>query len=260
MEAIDYEVKDKVALVTLKRPDKFNAINLQMRIELTEALHDIKYNPDIWVAVFTGEGKAFSSGEDLKERGLRERGQKLEIPAGTMDATDMYIFLKSLYKPTICAINGICFAQGAGLALSTDIRFASREKAQIGWPQVKVGISSISGPSLLPQMIPLNLALELLYTGKNLNAEEARTLGIVNRVVPHENLMNEVHQFVAQIIKNAPIPMRLNKEVAVRGANMSIEDRSIFGRSKIFEARQTQDSKEGVAAFLEKREPVWKGC
>jgi len=255
MEAIKYEVKDKVAFVTLKRPDKFNAINLQMRIELTEVLHDIKYNPDIWVAVFTGEGKAFSSGDDL-----RERGQKLEIPPGTMDATDMYIFLRNLYKPTICAINGICFAQGAGLALAMDIRFASQEKAQIGWPQVKVGISSISGPSLLSQMIPLNRALELLYTGRTLNAEEADKLGIINRVVPHENLMNEVNQFVAQIIKNAPIPMRFNKEVALRGANMSLEDRSMFGKGKILESRQTQDSKEGVAAFLEKREPVWKGC
>jgi len=254
METIKYEVKDRVAYVTLNRPEKVNAINLQMRIELTEVLFDIKHNPDIWVAVFTGEGRAFSSGYDLTEM-----GKQREEPKGTMDAKDMYIFLQHLYKPTICAINGICYAQGAGLALSTDIRIASKEKTQIGWPQVKRGISSISGPSLLAQKIPLNLALELLYTGKIIDAEKSEALGLVNQVVPHESLMVETENLVRQIIKNAPIPMRINKEVAVRGLNMTLEDRIYFGGSKMIESRQSEDAKEGLTAFIEKREPVWKG-
>jgi len=254
-ETIKYEVKNKVAYVTLNRPEKYNSINLQMRIELTEVFRDIKFNPDIWVAVLTGEGKSFSSGYDLKET-----GKKMKEPPGTMaDAADMYIFLHSLYKPTISAINGICFAQGAGLALSMDIRFASREKTQLGWPQVKRGISSVSGPSLLAQEIPLNLALELLYTGKVITADEAKDLGLINRVVPHENLMDEVEKFANQLIENAPIPMRFNKETALRGAKMNLEDRAAFARGQIFKSRQSEDAKEGLASFIEKRDPVWKG-
>jgi len=252
METVKYEVKDKVAYVTLNRTDKVNAINLQMRIELSEILRDIKSNPEIWIAVFTGEGRAFSSGHDLVE------GHKAG-PPGTMNTMDIYVFLQNIYKPTICAINGICFAQGAGLALSCDIRIASREKTQIGWPQVKRGISSVSGPALLAQKVPLNLSLDLLYTGRIINAEEARALGIVNMVVPHDDLMAETERFIREIIQNAPIPMRFNKESAVRGMNMTFEDRVAFAAAMIEQSRLTEDAKEGLSAFVEKREPVWKG-
>jgi enoyl-CoA hydratase/carnithine racemase len=112
---------------------------------------------------------------------------------------------------------------------------------------------------MLPHMMPINIALESLYTGRILDAEEYRCFGIVNKVVPYESLMEETENLVREILKNAPIPMRFNKEVAVRSLNVSLEDRVCFGWSKITESRQPEDAKEGLVAFMESREPVWKG-
>jgi len=247
-----YEVKDRVAYITLNRPEKKNAINPQMRYELTQALIDVKENPEVWVAILRAKGDVFSTGHDLIEHGGPE-------PKGAMTTMEMYIYLQRIWKPTIVAVNGICLAQGAGLALSCDIRIASRQKALFGWPQSKRGIGSISAPCILSAMVPCNIAFELMYTGDLLNAEQALRLNLINKAVPHEKLWEEAELFAQRILQNAPIPMRHMKEVAVRGQQMTLEDRIHLALLHFMQITLSEDAREGMAAFKERRDPVWRG-
>jgi len=247
-----YEVKDRLAYITLNRPEKKNAINPQMRYELTQALIDVKENPEVWAALLRANGDVFSTGHDLIELGGPE-------PKGAMTTMEMYLYLQRIWKPTIAVVNGLCLAQAAGLVLSCDIRFASREKAKFGWPQSKRGIGSISAPCILSTIIPPNIALELMYTGDLVDAEKALNLGFINQAVPHERLWEEAELFARRILQNAPVPMRHMKEVAARGRGMSLEDRVHMAHLHFTRISLSEDAKEGLAAFREKREPVWKG-
>jgi len=247
----EYEVKDRVAYITLNRPEKKNAINPQMRHELTQALIDAKENFNVWVVILRAKGDAFSTGHDLVEHGAPE-------PKGTMTTMDMYVYLQRIWKPTIVAVNGLCLAQGAGLVLSCDIRIAA-ENAQFGWPQSKRGIGSISAPCILSTILPPNLAFELMYTGDLMNAQQALRLNLVNKVVPNEKLWEEADLFAQRILQNAPIPMRHMKEVAVRGKEMNLEDRIHLALLHFVQITLSEDAKEGITAFKERREPVWKG-
>lgn len=255
MEFVDYVVRDRIARITLNRPDKLNAINPQMRGELFEAFEDVEHNPDVWVAIVTGTGRAFSVGHDL----VAMAGRK--VPGGgpgERTTDDLYLFLSKLYKPIVAAVNGICLAQGGGLALLSDIRVAS-EAAQFGWPQVKRGISSMSAPLLLAQQIPLNVAMELMMTGEFLSARDALRLNLVNRVVPPEELMPTVEALAGQIRDNAPLAVRAVKEAALRGFGLDLQERLTMGRAISNRIEVSKDAKEGLLAFKEKRTPQWVG-
>ncbi len=254
MSTVDFEVREKVAYVTMNRPDKMNAINHDMLEELNQAFNEVKYNPDIWAMVITGNGRAFSTGHDLVEMA----SERSERPRRIGSATDFYQFLQEIYKPTISAINGYCLAQGGGIALSCDVRITS-DQAQFGWPQVKRGISSTSGPTILAQRIPLNIAMEMLMTGDFISAERALELNLVNKVVPHEDLMDEAEDMVRKIMANAPLAVRSIKEVAMRGLNLRMEDRVRVASLLGSQVSRSEDTKEGLSAFREKREPQWKG-
>lgn len=252
MGTLDYEVRDRIAWITMNRPEKLNAIDVQLREELFQAFEEVNSNPDIWIGVLTGTGRAFSVGHDLVQMGT---GVKSD-PNRTTD--DLYIYQQSVYKPLIAAVNGLCLAQGAGMALNCDIRIAS-EKAQFGWPQVKRGISSISGPTLLAHMVPLNVAFEHLFTGEFLNAEEALKLHLLNRVVPHEQLMEEVEKLAKKLLENAPLSMRTIKQATMQGRGLPLEDRVRLARILSNKLAESEDAQEGLLAFREKRPPVWKG-
>ena len=247
-----FEVREKVGYVTLNRPEKLNSINHQMIGDLFEVFEEIKYNPDIWAMVITGSGRAFSTGHDLIDMATTQ-------PVGRHGtATAFYQYLQELYKPTIAAINGYCLAQGGGIALSCDIRIAS-DQAQFGWPQVKRGISSTSGPTLLCQRIPLNIAMEMLFTGDFIDPKRALELNLVNKVVPHEQLMDETEKMVRKIMSNAPLAVRSIKEIGLRGLTLHLEERVRLAGLIREEILQSEDAKEGLQAFAEKRQPVWKG-
>lgn len=140
----------------------------------------------------------------------------------------------------------------------SDIRIAS-ERAQIGWPQVKRGISSVSGPTMLAHAVPLNIALEIMLTGDFIDAQRALELGIVNKVVPHEQLVPETDAMVAKLMDNAPLAMRALKEAAVRGQNLALPERIRMANLISRGISASADSKEGIQAFIEKRAPVWQG-
>jgi len=250
---VEYELKDRVAYVTLNRPEKLNAINLKMRDGLMEALSAFDKNEGAWVCVVQGAGRAFSVGLDLAET-----SDSLDDPSFAESIEELYLFLSSIPKPTVAVINGYCLAQGGGIALACDVRIAG-DRAVFGWPQAKRGISSISGPAMLAAKVPLNFALEYLYTGELIDAQAAYRLNLVNRVVPNAELEGTVSELLGKIAANAPLPLSLMKQAAVSGQGEPLEAR-VNRASKFFQRTlRTDDAREGLAAFIEKRTPLFRG-
>ena len=246
-----YEIKEGIAFITLNRPEKLNAINPEMRQMLWDAFQDVKDNPVVRCAIVTGSGRAFSTGHDLV---AMANARANEGPS----TGDLYVVQSNIWKPIIAAINGVCLAQGCGIALGSDIRIASVE-AQFGWPQAKRGISSVSGPALLSQVVPRNVAFEFLFTGDFVDAHKALELMLVNYVVAPEEVMPRAEEMARKIIANAPLALAAIKEASIKGSEMGLEERVSFAQAKRDEVLATEDAKEGVAAFAEKRAPVWKG-
>ena len=254
-----YEIREGLAYITLNRPEKLNAINPEMRQLLWDAFQDVKNNPEVRCAIVTGKGRAFSTGHDLVAMANAQGNAGVNAQVNEGPSTgDLYVVQSKIWKPIIAAINGICLAQGCGIALGSDIRVASSE-AQFGWPQAKRGISSVSGPALLSQVVPRNIAFEFLFTGDFVDAQRALELMLVNYVVPPEEVLPKAEEIARKIIANAPLSIAAIKEAAIKGSEMGLEERVAFAQKKRDEVLQSEDAKEGVAAFAEKRAPVWKG-
>ena len=246
-----YEIQDGIAYITLNRPEKLNAINPEMRELLWDAFQDVKNNPEVRCAIVTGRGRAFSTGHDLV---AMANARANEGPS----TGDLYVEQSKIWKPIISAINGICLAQGCGIALGSDIRIASSE-ARFGWPQAKRGISSVSGPALLSQVVPRNIAFEFLFTGEFVDAQKALELMLVNYVVPPDAVMPRAQEMAQKITANAPLSLAAIKETSIKGAEMNLEQRVAYAQQKRDEVLLTEDAQEGVRAFAEKRPPVWRG-
>lgn len=251
MAAVRYERKGHLAYITLNRPDKMNAINMEVRELLMEAFRDVRDNDDVWLAILTGEGRAFCAGRDLVER--VNLGDHVPGP----HTADIYAIQNQTYKPMIAAVNGICMAQGCGIALSCDLIIAA-EGAKFGWPQVKRGVSSISGPTLLARMVPYPLAMEYLFTGEPMDAPTAQRLGLVNRVVPDGQALSAAESLAERILENAPLAVRAMKEATLKTRHLRAEDAYMLGRFLLEQVDESADSREGLLAFKEKRKPVWQ--
>ncbi|HBK79852.1 MAG TPA: enoyl-CoA hydratase [Nitrospinae bacterium] len=251
MALIEFEVRDKLAFITLNRPEKMNAINEEMVELMFEILAEVSRDKGVRACILTGNGKAFSSGHDLTYF-AGERTQEAR------PVSDLYQVILELPRPCFAAINGICLAGGAGIALSTDIRLMA-EGARLGWPQVKRGVSSVSGPFLLANLVPRNIAYEILFTGEFLSAERALELGLVNRVVPEgSDILEETEALARQVMKNAPLAIQAIKDFTVRARHLSSSDALRMGDLLFKKFVDSEDGQEGLAAFLEKREPNWK--
>ena len=250
-EAVNYEVRDHIAWIILNRPEKRNAINYAMRREIQEAYIDVKYNPDVWLAVIAAEGEVFCAGKDLKEAPVPDDGS-------VMNNDELYIFQRNTYKPYICAINGPCFAQGGGFALNSDIIIMA-EGSSIGWPQVRRGIASVSGPCLGVHAFPWTQAMGYLLRGKPIPAEECLRFGVANEIIPLAHLRATAERWASEIFECAPLAVGGIKEAARRGAELAFEDRVHLSRDVCNRVLQSEDSKEGILAFKEKRDPVWTG-
>ena len=250
------ERRDAVALITLNRPEKRNALNGQLRCAFLGALDAAARDHSVRAVIVTGAGdKAFVAGADIGEFDGRSPVDQYRV----MKAPSIYDAIERSAKPVIAAINGYCLAGGLELALACDIRIAA-EHAEFALKEVQRGIiPGGGGTQRLPRAIPLNIALELMLTGDHIDAREAHRLGLVNHVVPAEQLMPTAEAIAHKICANAPLAVRAIKEAAYRGLDTTL-DEGLRLESLLAKAiRHTEDSKEGPRAFAEKRPAVFKG-
>ncbi|OUM86836.1 MAG: enoyl-CoA hydratase [Bacillus thermozeamaize] len=252
--SILFEKRDGIAYITINRPEAMNALDPDTHRQLMEAFDEYNQDDEMLVAIFTGAGEqAFCSGADLKRLIPRftEGEQRLE-PSEER-------FFSHIYKPIIAAVNGYCLAGGFEMLLGTDIRIAA-EHATFGLPEVKWGIVPFAGAhARLARQIPWAWAMELLLTGRHITAKEALAIGLVNRVVPMDDLMRTAEEVAERIKKNGPLAVRTCKEAVVRTSGMPFQ--MAFYLDSYMSARvlSSEDAREGPRAFAEKRPPRFKG-
>jgi enoyl-CoA hydratase/carnithine racemase len=255
------EKEGHVAVLTLNRPDKMNAISLSMRVDLPLALQEVQEDDDLRALIITGAGKGFCSGADVAVQAARAAGQQAETSRKTiLQLTGALILgFEKINKPVIAAVNGIAAGVGLTLALVSDIRLASAQ-ARFSAIWVKRGLIADGGATLLlPLIVGLEKALELAFTGDILDAQEAERIGLVSRVVPPEDLMTRAQELAKNIAANPPISVELAKRVMWEKVRNQLREALFFETYAQGVCRTTQDQKEAVKAFMEKREPVFKG-
>jgi crotonobetainyl-CoA hydratase len=252
MSAVIYSREGRIAIFTLNRPEVLNAINADLGRELSEALRDFRDDPELWVGIITGAGdRAFSAGADI--RGFRPGPREVREDTGERVRADQ------IWKPVIAAIHGYCLGGGLEMAMTCDIRIAA-DNARFGLPEIKVGvIPAGGGTARLPRFIPRAKAAEILLMGQHIDAQEAYRIGLVNIVVPRDQLMTTAKQWANIICENGPLQTRAVKEAMLRGLEMSLDDSLKLGREIADRIRGTEDFIEGTKAFREKRKPNWKG-
>jgi enoyl-CoA hydratase/carnithine racemase len=255
------DVVDRVAVLTLNRPQRLNALNEEIQLELLRVLESINENDDIFGVIITGSGKAFCAGGDLKER-LENFKADSTIYGDAMLSRLRRIcnLLEEMGKPIIAAINGFAYGGGVELALACDIRIAS-ETAKLGLVEPKVGmIPGAGGTQRLPRLIGSALAKELLFTAGTITATEAYQMGLVNRVVTDgETVLEAAREMMDRITKNAPLAVRMSKFAVNKGMQMSLSEGLDFEASCTAFLRTTQDRVEGITAFQEKRQSNFRG-
>jgi len=253
--AIDYKKEGKVAIFTINRPQALNSMNMEANYELHQAMVDFRDDPELWVGIITGIGeKAFCCGADIKDMlpFLKEhRFDSWTFPATPMRGLE-------LWKPLIAAINGLALGGGLEIALACDIRIAS-ENARLGLPEVTLGlIPGWGGTQRLPRMVPWCKAAEIVLMGRPIDAQEAYRIGLVNKVVPLEQLMPTAKEWAEIICRAGPLAVRATKEAMIRGSGMTLEDGLRLESSLEAYVMGTEDYTEGTSAFVEKRKPIFK--
>lgn len=255
-ETVLYEKQGNVVIMTLNRPDALNSINRQLRGELAEAITQFDQDPDAYVGIITGAGRAFCAGRDLKER-ASDNAEGVQAKASHSMSPDRPFMWPQTWKPLIAAVNGFALAGGWSIAQMCDLRIAS-EDAQLGITETKWSLLPPFG-TILPKSISLSSVLELVFTAQPVSAQRAYDMGFLNKIVPVDRLMDEAMTMADQIAENAPLAVQYFKELAYRGQNMSVQDISSLTYHMYDQLLSTEDSKEGPKAFAEKRKPVWKG-
>jgi len=254
------EKKGSIAVLTLNRPEKLNAITKPMTLSYPRIIEDVRKDDNIIVLIITGAGRGFCAGEDLSQTAEGETDvRRLRLSYFTPPAAILSGSLQALEKPTIAAVNGVAAGGGASLAVACDIVIAS-ENARFGFVQTKIGLIPSSGATFfLPRKVGISKAFELMYTGDVIDAREAEKIGLVSQVVPHDSLMNEATKLAEKLAQNPPIALGLIKRALYRSLNNDLEHQVEFEDFAQRICRQTQDHEEGVKAYLEKRKPVFKG-
>ena len=252
-----YEKKENIGILTINRPEKLNAISNELTKELGKFLEDLANDEEIRVLIITGAGeKAFVAGADISELANRDArlGRKV-----SRERQEVFSLIENLHIPVIAVINGYALGGGLELALACSIRIAS-EKAQFGAPEVKLGIiPGDGGTQRLPRLVGLGQAMEMILTGDFIDAEEAYRIGLVNKIYPHDQLHEKAMELARRIASRPPLAVRFAKDAI----NRSQEGGTIAGYTleSYLHALSctTEDKKEGVSAFLEKRKGKFKG-
>lgn len=255
MAIIEYTKEGRIAIFRINRPEALGALNVEGMTQLHQALLSFRDDDDLWVGIITGTGdRVFSAGVDIKDYLPLVKNtvdKKWQRPAGIMRGLN-------IWKPLIAACNGLTIGGGLEIALACDMILAS-ENAKFGLPEVKVGVCpGGGGTQRLPRKIPLNLAAEMLFTGKTIDAQEAYRIGLVNKVVPLEMLMSEAKKVAETICEVAPLAVRTAKECMMRGLSMGLEEGLQLEDDFQTYIMSTKDFAEGLAAFREKRKPKYE--
>jgi enoyl-CoA hydratase/carnithine racemase len=260
MPVVVYEKRDKIAHITLNRPEALNAISSEVLNELTKAWIDVRDDPEVWVTIVTGAGeRAFSAGADLKEiaKSYAEAGKEGRPPTLPFPEICPMRGLE-VWKPFIAAINGIATGGGLELAMTCDIRIAA-DTARLGLMETKQSlIPGWGGTQRLPRLVPFGKALEILLTGDFVDAQEALRIGLVNKVVPAAELMSAAEALANHLCENGPLALRAAKEAAYRGVRTTLEEGLRLETLIAAGLFMSEDAKEGPRAFVEKRKPVYK--
>jgi enoyl-CoA hydratase/carnithine racemase len=250
------EKKAGIGYLTLNRPEVRNAFSREMIDELQQALPVIDKDNEIRVLIITGAGHVFQAGADISE--LR-RMQPLDILRWNEGIVRINAALEKLRQPVIAAINGAALGGGLELAISCTLRIAA-ESAVMGLPEVKLGIiPGTGGTQRLPRLIGKGRAAELLLTGKIIDARQASEIGLVNQVTPDEQLMQAAEKLTAEILVNAPIAVEMAKDALEVGKDLPLEQAVQYSQKNCITCFSTADMQEGMAAFLEKRQPRFTG-
>lgn len=255
-EVVLKRIDGHVATLTINRPDKLNALNIETRSRMVQELDELAKNDDIRVVVITGAGdKAFIAGADISEFEGRSPVDQYRV----MTDSSVFLAVDQFPKPTIAAINGFCLGGGCELAMACDIRIAS-EKAKLGQPEINLGLlPGGGGTQRLPRLVGMGAALKLLYTGDFIRADEALRIGLVDEVVPAGDVAARAKELAEAIAAKSPVALRLIKQ-AVRTSMRTPLDEGLRQEVSLFAlAFASEDMKEGVDAFLNKRKPTFIG-
>jgi len=255
-ETLLLERRDRVAIITINRPEKRNALNIKTREEGAAVLEDLRHDDSVNVVVVTGAGdKAFVAGADISEFAGRTAHMQREV----MVQRSLFNAIDSFPKPVIAMVNGYCLGGGCEIALACDIRIAS-ESASFGQPEINLGIiPGGGGTQRLTRLVGEGKAMEMILSGQIIDAKTAFNIGLVNHVVPSDQLEAKTMEIANSIADKAPIAVRMAKE-AIKIASRSNLDEGLRREVDLFAlCFATEDKDEGVAAFLEKRKPVFKG-
>jgi len=257
-ETILYDVQDGVATITMNRPEKLNAFNGTMLQEMSRVLDEVYERADIRVLVFTGAGRAFSPGADFEWFDMAKFAPLMRVTPRRVTHR-FFDELEFLEKPVIAAINGTCAGGGLELALSCDLRIAA-DSARFGLPEVNAGIMPGSGGCCrLIEVVGVGRAKELAMTGELISAQKAEAINLVNAVVPAQELMAKVREVAAGLIKKAPLAVGMVKHIINTARGVDPTTGRILERLGGSVLINTEDAKEGVRAFKEKRPPRWTG-
>ena len=255
-EFLTLEIADRIAILTVNRPDKLNALNDATIAELGHAIDQVRVDDSIGGVILTGAGRAFVAGADISE--LSNQSPVLG-KARARAGQDVFRRIETCAKPVIAAINGFALGGGCELAMACHIRIAS-ETAKFGQPESKLGIlPGYGGSQRLPRLVGKGRALQLLMTGEMIDADEAYRIGLVNKVVPQHLLLEEARAMLKTILANGPLAVALCIEAIDRGLQMSLEEGLILEANHFGLLAATEDMREGMKAFLEKRAPNFRG-
>jgi enoyl-CoA hydratase len=253
-ETILIETRERVGLVRINRPKMRNALNSTVLHELAEALETFDNDPGVGAIVVTGDDQAFAAGADIKEM-----ADATAVHMLTRSHIPQFDRLRGIHKPIIAAVSGWCLGGGNELAMACDMIVAS-ETARFGQPEINIGvIPGAGGTQRLTRAVGKALAMEMVLNNRTLTAEEARNFGLVNQVVPIERYLDEALQLADEIAARAPLAVRLGKEAVNHAFESFLSDGLADERRSFYLLFASQDQKEGMKAFVEKRKPAWKG-